>query len=230
MAINPVIPIDANGNAVAGAIGAAAPPAAVVAGATDGTNTQVPRVHDLDTGVGTDFTLGVSLRKAAGGGSVALGTAADPVRTDPTGTTTQPVTLAAVPLPAGAATEATLTAFAGAVATALATQLPAALGAALSAASFSVVLASDHATVPVSEQMDEIMVRKAMIAALNHQLAFDASGARIRVVIDTGTLTTCSTVTTVTNIAQLGGVVVRDMLIVPTERNLIANKIRRLIV
>jgi hypothetical protein len=38
----------------------------------------------------------------------ALGTASAPIRTDPVGSTTQPVTAAALPLPAGAATETTL--------------------------------------------------------------------------------------------------------------------------
>ncbi len=46
---------------------------------------------DADTGAGTQNLPGVSLRKAASGGSVELGTSTDPVRTDPTGTTTQPV-------------------------------------------------------------------------------------------------------------------------------------------
>ena len=39
-----------------------------------------------------------------------LGDAAHPLRTDPTGTTTQPVSVASLPLPSGAATEATLAA------------------------------------------------------------------------------------------------------------------------
>jgi endonuclease V-like protein UPF0215 family len=57
---------------------------------TDGTNA-VTQTFDLDTGAGTDFQLGVSLRKAASGGSVELGTGTNPIRTDPTGTTVQPV-------------------------------------------------------------------------------------------------------------------------------------------
>lgn len=61
-------------------------------GASDGANLQTPRVFDVDTGVGTQFALGVSLRKAASGGSVEAGTSADPLRVDPTGTTAQPVT------------------------------------------------------------------------------------------------------------------------------------------
>jgi hypothetical protein len=46
---------------------------------------------DLDTGAGTETNLGVNLRLSANGGSVEAGTAADPLRTDPTGTTTQPI-------------------------------------------------------------------------------------------------------------------------------------------
>lgn len=43
-------------------------------------------------------------------GSVVLGTSGNPLRIDPTGTTTQPVSMASAPLPSGAATEATLAA------------------------------------------------------------------------------------------------------------------------
>jgi hypothetical protein len=50
------------------------------------------RVFDGDaTTPGAETVLGVNLRKAAPGGSVALGTLADPLRVDPTGTTPQPV-------------------------------------------------------------------------------------------------------------------------------------------
>lgn len=63
-------------------------------------------VFDLDSGAGTQNVAGVSLRKTASGGSVELGTATDPVRTDPTGATVQPVSATALPLPAGAATAA----------------------------------------------------------------------------------------------------------------------------
>lgn len=55
---------------------------------------------------------------------------------------TQPVSAAALPLPTGAATETTLSAASA--------KLPASVGSKISAASLSIVLASDHATVPVS--------------------------------------------------------------------------------
>ena len=58
---------------------------------TDGTN-DVTTLFDADSGAGSQFVLGVGLRKIASGGSVEAGTATDPLRTDPTGTTAQPVT------------------------------------------------------------------------------------------------------------------------------------------
>lgn len=68
-----------------------APTSSTQIGGTDGTNLQAARVFDLDSGAGSQYILGVGLRKAASGGSVELGTNTDPVRTDPTGTTTQPI-------------------------------------------------------------------------------------------------------------------------------------------
>lgn len=89
-------------NVVAGAaaggtsstIGSAVPGAGTLAGYRDTSgNMRDARVYDLDTGAGTENSLGVVLRKSASGGSVEIGTATDPVRVDPTGTTTQPVTV-----------------------------------------------------------------------------------------------------------------------------------------
>lgn len=73
------------------AFGAAVPSDGTAAGFSDGTNMQPARVFDTDSGAGTQLTLGVSLRKAASGGSVEAGTSSDPLRVDPTGSTTQPV-------------------------------------------------------------------------------------------------------------------------------------------
>jgi hypothetical protein len=70
----------------------AAPGSSTQIGGTDGTNLQSARVFDLDSGGGTQYVIGVGLRKAASGGSVEAGTSTDPLRTDPTGTTAQPVT------------------------------------------------------------------------------------------------------------------------------------------
>lgn len=72
-------------------VGSAVPSTATAIGASDATNLQIPRVFDTDSGAGTQYTLGVTLRKTASGGSAELGTATDPMRTDPTGSTTQPV-------------------------------------------------------------------------------------------------------------------------------------------
>lgn len=57
---------------------------------TDGTNA-ISMTFDNDSGAGTEYNIGVSLRKSASGASVELGTSSDPVRIDPTGTTPQPV-------------------------------------------------------------------------------------------------------------------------------------------
>ena len=56
----------------------------------DGTNSETV-LFDVDSGAGSQHVQGVSLRKAASGGSAEYGTSTDPFRTDPTGTTTQPV-------------------------------------------------------------------------------------------------------------------------------------------
>lgn len=76
-------------------------PATTNAGAT-------AKTADYDTGAGTDTTtmFGIALPKA--GGAVPGGTSTDPIRTDPTGTTVQPVSASSLPLPTGAATETTL--------------------------------------------------------------------------------------------------------------------------
>ena len=80
---------------------------------TQWNSTAIANPFDLDTGAGTQNIVGFSWRKAASGGSAEFGTATDPVRTDPTGTTTQPVSgtfwqatqpvsAASLPLPTGA--------------------------------------------------------------------------------------------------------------------------------
>jgi hypothetical protein len=91
---------------------------------------------DLDSGAGTDDHEVFAIGLPGAGGHVIGGTPADPLRTDPTGTTTQPVSdgggsltvdgpltdtelrasavpvsAASLPLPAGAATETTLASF-----------------------------------------------------------------------------------------------------------------------
>jgi hypothetical protein len=74
-----------------GTTGSAVPSSSALIGGTDGTNLQALKVYDLDTGAGVDYDLGVSIRLPASGGSVAGGTVTNPIRIDPTGTTTQPI-------------------------------------------------------------------------------------------------------------------------------------------
>jgi len=105
--------VDGSGNQVtsfggsggtASNFGSAVPSTGTAAGLSDGTNMQSPRVFDTDSGAGSQYTTGVSLRKTASGGSVEAGTSSDPLRVDPTGTTTQPVSLSSLPaLAAGSA-------------------------------------------------------------------------------------------------------------------------------
>jgi hypothetical protein len=90
VAISPNSSITATNPSV-GSNNAAIPTSSTQVGGSDGTNLQAARVFDVDTGGGTQYVIGVGLRKAASGGSVEAGTASDPLRVDPTGSTTQPV-------------------------------------------------------------------------------------------------------------------------------------------
>jgi len=65
---------------------------------------------DYDTGAGTASQSLVGIALPASGGPVAGGTATNPLRVDPTGTTTQPVSAASLPLPTGAAQDSTVAA------------------------------------------------------------------------------------------------------------------------
>jgi hypothetical protein len=127
--------------------------AAIASAQTDGS--QKTRVvdaagHVLPAGDAAARAIVVALSDAI---SAILGTSAAPLRTDPTGTTTQPisgvvavanfpstqpVSAAALPLPAGAAADATLTGRLGT------------LGQKASAGSAPVVIASDQSPIPVS--------------------------------------------------------------------------------
>jgi hypothetical protein len=79
-------------NAAAGTTGSAVPSSADFVGVKIGSNLQGATGVDLDTGAGTEYVQSVSLRKAASGGSAELGTATDPIRTDPTNATATSVT------------------------------------------------------------------------------------------------------------------------------------------
>lgn len=71
--------------------GSALPSSGTAAGFYDGTNMQSARLFDGDTGGGTQYVLGAILRTVGSGGTVEAGTATSPLRTDPIGSTTQPV-------------------------------------------------------------------------------------------------------------------------------------------
>jgi hypothetical protein len=85
-------------DASVGVTGAAAPGSTQQNGGTDGAALRANHMFDLDSGAGAEFNLGVNLRASAPGGSVEAGTIANPLQ----------VAAASLPLPTGAATEATL--------------------------------------------------------------------------------------------------------------------------
>jgi len=116
--------VNGGSGGTASTFGAAWPAAGTAMGWFDGTNMQGARVFDADSGGGAEYVAGVMLRTSGAGGSTEIGTAAAPLRIDPTGATaqpvtgtfwqaTQPVSVAALPLPAGAATDAGLAAIFG---------------------------------------------------------------------------------------------------------------------
>lgn len=124
------------------------PTSSTQVGISDGTNLQAARGFDLDTGAGTEYNIGISIRIPGSGGSVAGGTATNPLRIDPTGTTTQPISAASLPLPTGAATEVTL---AARLADSTFTARVNTLGQKTAANSTPVVLASDQSAIPVTQ-------------------------------------------------------------------------------
>lgn len=99
-----------SGNSAASATGAAVPTDADYQGFQDGASGNLTGVRatnlDYDTGGGTVGQTVMGIALPASGGPVAGGTATNPVRVDPTGTTTQPISAASLPLPSGAATAA----------------------------------------------------------------------------------------------------------------------------
>ena len=87
--------------------GAAFPATGTAIGVSDPDGTMgalAAETLDYDTGGATVSQTVMGLALPGAGGPVAGGTATNPVRTDPTGTTTQPVSAASLPLPTGAAT------------------------------------------------------------------------------------------------------------------------------
>lgn len=91
-----------------------------------------------------------------------------------------------------------------------------------------------------------LALRNTLVNALNHQIASENNGGRLRVVLDAapgaqtlGTVTTVTgvtTVATVTNVSNLvavgpasAGIPIRDAQVTPLERDVWANAVRRLI-
>lgn len=95
------VPVPVSGTVTAanpsvGTIGAAAPTSATYIGGLVGANLQGVKIFDLDTsGTTHEYSLGANLRFTGSGGSVQAATATNPLRVDPTGTTTQPAQLVA---------------------------------------------------------------------------------------------------------------------------------------
>jgi hypothetical protein len=80
------------GGGTSSTFGAAFPATGTAAGFSDGTPNMRPGFAvDADTGAGTQFVQGVNLVFRAAGGPIEAGILANPLRVDPTGTTTQPV-------------------------------------------------------------------------------------------------------------------------------------------
>jgi hypothetical protein len=73
--------------------GSTAPTLGMPIGGTDGTNFRAPTLYPGNTGTPGEYTFGAQLRQSGASGSVEVGTAANPLRTNPTGTTPQPVNL-----------------------------------------------------------------------------------------------------------------------------------------
>ena len=165
------IPVSGTITANNGSVGtnnSAIPTSSTQIGGSDGTNLQAARIFDVDTGAGSQYVLGVNLRLSGSGGSTEFGTNANPIRIDPTGTTTQPISAVSLPLPTGAATEATLsTRLAD---TTFTTRINT-LGQKTMANSTPVVIASDQSNISVSQ---------ATASSLNAQVVGPgASGAAI---------------------------------------------------
>lgn len=159
-----------------GATGSAVPASADQAGFSDGTNLQAARVFDADSGAGTQYVLGVGLRKTASGGSVEAGTSSDPLRVDPTGTTTQPISAASLPLPTGAATETTL---AGRLADATFTGRINTLGQKTMANSTPVVLSSDQSTIPTQAVRSATATRSDVTSSATNTTLLSSNANRL---------------------------------------------------
>lgn len=104
----PVTVISGGGsNGSVGTVGVAAPTEATEVGFVDGAGDLAALALDnldYDSGAGSQAISVIGIALPGAGGPVAGGTATNPIRIDPTGSTTQPVSAASLPLPSGAAT------------------------------------------------------------------------------------------------------------------------------
>jgi hypothetical protein len=81
--------VDGSGNQVtsfggmggtSSSVGSTFPSSATAIGFSDGTNMQGARAFDVDSGVGTQYVVGINLRSTGNGGSAELGVAANPLQ------------------------------------------------------------------------------------------------------------------------------------------------------
>lgn len=136
--VNVVQTVGGGGGGTSSTFGAAFPATGTAMGLSDGTPNMRPGFAvDADTGAGTQYAQGVNLVFRSVGGPIEAGILANPLRTDPTGTTIQPVN----------GTVAVSNAF---LLDATFTSRINTLGQKAMAASTPVVLASDQASIPVA--------------------------------------------------------------------------------
>lgn len=169
------------------------------------------KTSDYDTGGGTDTVLMVGLALPGSGGAVQGGTATNPVRTDPTGTTTQPVSAASLPLPSGAATEANqstanghLATLAGAVS---GTEVQADIVAALPAGSNTIGNVNLAQYTPASGRLpvDGSGVNQPVVGAAAHDAAISGAPVRIGMRAASSTVAAVASGDAVDAVADLNG-------------------------
>jgi hypothetical protein len=156
--------------------------------------------NDVDTAAGK--ALPVQLRDTSGN---EIGTSSHPVRVDPTGTTTQPVSAATLPLPSGAATDSSVQALVSA------TDFDAKVGSLTETAP-----ASDTASSGLSGRLQRIAQRLTSLIALlpsalgaGGGLKIDGSGTSLPVTASAGTNLNTSALALETggNLATIAGAV-----------------------
>lgn len=135
--------------------------------------------------------LHVNLRNQAG---IEVGTTTDPVRTDPVGTTTQPISASALPLPTGAATEITLASIDTNFDVALSTRLADTtftgrintLGQKTMANSTPVVIASDQTSLSTTEIKSGTTAITSVVGSTSNTIVLAANTSRLGATIFNG--------------------------------------------